>query len=233
MEIDIVIISWARDEALKQVTQTGLDSLFASAKKARFHVVVVESNPDIYWTEAPAPHTIQTLHLDSPFGYHKYLNAGRKLGTAPYVALCNSDLVYSPEWAETLVKCLEAQPASKKALSASPWCPISHGPTSGNRNRVYYGYRVRGEVAGWCIFQKREIYDLIGDLDERFTFWWCDNDYATELQTRGIGHILAPGAIVAHLDKGGTTTVTLDHEKRNEMTWGQEQVYWQKWGNQI
>ena len=45
--IDVVIISWAKNEELVQVTKDGLDSLFENDKGITYHVYIVESNKDI------------------------------------------------------------------------------------------------------------------------------------------------------------------------------------------
>jgi GT2 family glycosyltransferase len=227
-EVDIVIISWAKDSALKQVTQTGLDTLFASTKSLQFNVFVVESNPDVFWTESPSPHTIQTLHPKEEFGYHKFLNIGRRAGNAPYVALCNSDLSYEKEWAEKIIFALEKIPT---ALSASPWCPQTQGENTPHIGRIYPGYRIRIELAGWCILQKRKIYEKIGDLDERFKFWYCDNDYAMDLQSKGIPHILVPDSVVNHHEHVlGKTGETLSEQEKYEITMSQREIFLAKWG---
>ena len=37
------------------------------------------------------------------------------------------------------------------------------------------------EIAGWCIFVKREIFGIMGKLDENFTFTAADYDYGNIL----------------------------------------------------
>ena len=49
--VDVVIISWAKDDALLQVTKDGLDSLFKSEEDITFHAYIVESNLDINYDE--------------------------------------------------------------------------------------------------------------------------------------------------------------------------------------
>jgi GT2 family glycosyltransferase len=227
-EVDIVIISWAKDPALKQVTQTGLDTLFVSTESLQFNVIVVESNKEVSWDYAPAPHTIKTIHPEEEFGYHKFLNIGRKAGQAPYVALCNSDLSYEKDWAEKIISAIETFPT---IFSASPWCPQTQGDNTPHKNNIYSGYRVRGELAGWCIFQKREIYQKMGDLDERFTFWYCDNSYSIELQKYKIHHVLVPDSVVNHHEKNlGKTGETLDISEQKRITTEQHKIFTEVYG---
>ena len=74
--VDVVIISWAKDDALLQVTKDGLNSLFESDEVA-FHAYIVESNKDVRYEDMEEyqmkwMHSIQTIHTDLPFGYHRY-----------------------------------------------------------------------------------------------------------------------------------------------------------------
>lgn len=232
--VDVVIISWARNEELRQVTKRGLDSLFGSEpnEDVTFHAYVVESNPDVNYDEynqSYRRHTTTTIHPNQEFGYHKFLNIGRRAGKSSYVALCNSDLSYEKNWASNIIRVMELYP---QFLSASPWCPQTQGNNDQHINQVYQGFRVRGELAGWCIFQQRKIYDIIGELDERFSFWYCDNDYSLELQKNNIAHCLVPSSIVNHHEKNlGKTGETLSSEDQRKITVDQQSVFMEKWGN--
>jgi GT2 family glycosyltransferase len=73
--------------------------------------------------------------------------------------------------------------------------------------------------------------DLIGDLDERFTHWFSDNDYALTLYTKGIQHCLATHSIVEHHDKniGKTGPAVLNEDEMYNMTSGSQDIFTQKW----
>jgi GT2 family glycosyltransferase len=234
--VDVVIISWARNEELLQITKNGLDSLFESENDVTFHAYVVESNKDIRYEDMREyqmkwMHSIKTIHPEEEFGYHKYLNIGRRAGNSPYIVLCNSDLTYENNWASNIIKVMETLP---RFLSASPWCPQTQGSNQSNLENIFEGYRVRGELAGWCIFQQRKIYDKIGELDERFSFWYCDNDYSLELQKNGISHCLVPSSVVNHHEKNlGKTGETLTESDQRKITVEQEAVFMNKWRNFI
>jgi GT2 family glycosyltransferase len=234
--VDVVIISWAKNEELLQVTRTGLDSLFGSepAGDVTFHAYVVESNPDVNYDEynnSHRRHTTTTIHPNEEFGYHKYLNIGRRAGNSPYVVLCNSDLTYENYWASNIIRIMEQYP---QFMSASPWCPQTQNDNTPHLSTVFEGYRVRGEIAGWCIFQQRKIYDIIGELDERFKFWYCDNDYSMDLQVKGVKHCLVPMSVVNHHENQlGKTGDTLNQKERYDITYAQQKVFEEKWKNFI
>lgn len=232
--VDVVIVSWAKTEELRQVTIKAIDSLL-NDKSVNFHVYIVESNPDVnydYFND-PSFHwgsghlRTSTIHPTEPFGYHRYLNIGRRAGTSPYVALCNNDLTFESGWAEEIIRLMETYP---RFLSASPWCPQTQGSNSEFRDKIYEGYRVRGELAGWCIFQQRKIYDIIGELDDRFEFWYCDNDYSLELQKYGISHGLVCNSVVNHHENNlGKTGYSLSQEEQRKITIDQYKIFEEKW----
>lgn len=229
INVDVIIISWAKNDYLHKVTTDGLDSLIKSEDNIIFNTYIVESNHSINYDNynLNSPHTFKTIHPDTEFGYHKYLNIGRKAGKSDYVALCNSDLTYEKNWASNIINAMNYD---KDLLSTTPWCPQSHPIDHNHMNKIYYGYRVRYELGGWCIFQQRKIYDIIGDLDERFRFWYCDDDYGEELKKHKIKHALIGNSIVNHHDKGlGKTGETLDDKLKYEFTQAQQAVFNEKW----
>lgn len=232
--VDVVIISWAKDDALLQVTKDGLNSLFKSENNIAFRAYIVESNKDVRYEDMEEyqmkwMHSIHTIHTDLPFGYHRYLNLGRRAGSSPYVVLCNSDLTYENNWATEIIKVMEALPQFQ---SASPWCPQTQGSNEHNKGNVFEGYRVRGELAGWCIFQQRKIYDTINELDEQFEFWYCDNDYAKQLEIARISHGLVCNSIVNHHSENlGKTGKTLTSHEQEKITIGQSAIFTKKYSN--
>ena len=230
--VDVVIISWARNEELLRVTKEGLNTLFDSESDIAFHAYIVETNPEVNYDEYNQfkwMHSCTTIHPNTDFGYHKYLNIGRRAGKSPYVALCNSDLTYEKGWASEIIRVMETLP---RFLSASPWCPQTQGDNKTQKGNVYEGYRVRGELAGWCIFQQRKIYDKLIELDERFKFWYCDNDYSMELQKNSIAHCLVCDSVVNHHDKSlGKTGTTLSPQEQWSITEAQSKIFENKWKN--
>lgn len=226
-KVDVVIVSWAKTPELLEVTKRGLNSLFDSIiNNIAFHVYVVESNPEIVYEDMSDyqrkwMHSIKTIHPTESFGYNRYLNIGRRAGSSPYVALCNNDLTFEPGWAEEIIHLMETH---SRFLSASPWCPQTQGANTKVKNKIYEGYRVRGELAGWCIFQQRKIYDIIGDLNEGVDFWYSDNIYVDQLKLKRIAHGLVCNSVVNHHENNlGSTGKTLNDLQQKKIT--QDQLF--------
>ena len=234
VNVDVVIISWAKDEYLLDVTKRCLDSLFKSENSIVFHAYVVESNREVNYDEYNKSDGINSCTTvypeDEKYGYHKFLNFGRKKGNSPWVSLCNNDLVFEKEW---FTKILDAYDKNPEIVSFSPLCPKTQPmygiyPNMG----VIEGYEIRKQLSGWCIVHRRDIYDKIGDLDERFTHWFCDNDYSMELFSRGLKHALVTNSIVLHHENniGKTTEVVVEDQiTMYNMTSGSIGIFKEKW----
>ncbi len=226
INVDIVILSYAKDKSFEQITRTGIDSLLKSEDNINFHIYVVETNPDVNWDVQFLldDHTVTTVRAKQPFNYFKFANVAIKLGTSDYVAICNNDLTYEKNWASNIIS--EMQKYSD-ILSASPWCPQTQKDNSSHIGKIYLGCRVRVELAGWCIFQQRKIYDIIGEMNDDTDFWYGDDIYRDELTMREIKHALIPHSVVNHHDGnlGPSGTQLLDPKTMQEFTIGQREKY--------
>jgi GT2 family glycosyltransferase len=227
--IDIVILSYSANPALKKQTEECLKSLFDSEENSEeiFNVIILESQDGVVWEGYP---NTKTYIPPKPYGYHKFMNFGRKLGNSPYVCLCNNDLIFEKNWATEMLKAASELP---DVFSFSPLCPKTQPlygilPNSGN----HIGYQIRKEISGWCIFQRREIYEKIGDLDESFTHWFSDNDYSLSLYEKLIKHCLVSSSIVEHHDMniGKTGPAVFSEEEMEKSTSGSYHIFKEKWG---
>jgi len=205
-EVDVCIISYAKNEELLQTTRKGIESLLASEENIQFNIFVVESHNGIFYDEYP--HT-RTIHTDKLFNYNAYLNLAVKEGKAEYVVLCINDLTFEKRWASNIILQMKQH---VNLLSASPACPQVPISNVYLDTMCYYGYEIRKQLNGWCIFQQREIYTIIGELDEEVEFWFSDNIYADQLINNGIVHGLIRDSIVHHhennLGKTGSSVLT-------------------------
>jgi len=195
-EIDIIILSCAQSTSSKIITENCIDSLIISEnpRNIKFNIVVLESNKELSPFEYSGT---TTVYPDGDFGYNKFLNIGIEQTFSKYVCLCHNDLIFHPFWATEI---LEAFRQCADLSSASPICPLHH-PRLGFQlyKGIYTGYRSNYEMAGWCIFAKRDIFRIMGKLDENYKFWCVDNDYAHMLSALRLRHALVSASIVDHL----------------------------------
>jgi len=196
-EIDVIILSYAQNEELKMITEHCISSLMISEDemKVSFNVIVVESEKSL---EPFQYEKTETIYPEEEFGYHRYLNLGIASSSSKYICLCNNDVRFHPKWATELLKAFNRY---YDLSSASPFCSFHH-PKHGfvYNNGLYDGYRNRYEIAGWCIFLKRDLLRITGKLDENYQFWCADNDYANTLFALNIRHALVSSSVVDHLN---------------------------------
>jgi GT2 family glycosyltransferase len=222
--IDVIILSYAKSEALKQITEQAVASLVNSESTSRilFNIIVIESNYSLFPFNYEGT---KTVYPNEKFGYHKYMNIGIKLTQNPYICICNNDLLFHPNWATEILNAFDRNP---DISSASPICSIHH-PLNGIdiNSGLYIGYEVRKELTGWCLFFKRSILEKTGLLDEKFTFWYADNDYAATIEKHNIKHALVTTSIVDHLESKTLKTFELDEQMK--MTTKERFYFEYKW----
>ena len=224
--VDVIIISYAKDAQLRKTTENCVKSLISSEEKIAFNIFIIESNKSEEFINLSTIKNLKVIHPTVPFGYNRYLNIGLKLSSSEYVCLCNNDLIFSKNWATNLISAMSTDP---ELLSVSPYSTNPH-KTKFNLNiskKIEYGYNIRRYLAGWCIFQKRKIYEKIGQFDERFIFWYADNDYAETLKVKGIKHALVLNSVVEHIESKTLNSEEL--EKRRKLTHDQKKIFEQKW----
>ncbi|WP_316796710.1 glycosyltransferase family 2 protein [Pedobacter agri] len=227
MHIDIIFLSYAKNEHLKALTIQSIKTLLASedTTKIQFNILVIESN------KALEPYQFDnttTIYPNEEFGFNKYLNMGIRASSNRYVCLCNNDLIFHKNWASNILKALHKY---STIYSANPFCDkFNYDERIGyfKQNIILRSKNpeLNGGLTGWCIFVKREIFDIIGLLDEQFTFWYADNDYDLTLKKNNIEHALIMNSKVTHV---ACTSHDLLGSTLNEMTYGQYLKFQKKW----
>lgn len=202
VKIDILILSYAKNEKTNALTIQTIETLLASENPAeiRFNVLVIESNREL------KPYQFKkstTVYPDEAFGFHRYFNIGIRQTTAPYVCLCNNDLIFHKGWATEI---LRAMNNDMTLLSAHPSLPgfKRTDDFKGDDSQIdnYFGV-----LFGWCIFVKRELFNIIGPLDEKLEFWYSDQDYSNTLKKFGVKNNLIETSIVNHLGSGSWDSI--------------------------
>lgn len=226
IKVDIIILSYAKNAALQQMTRDGIESLFLSEDPAEiaFEVLVIESNKSLAPYQYPQT---RTIYPEVEFGFNRYLNIGIAQTANAYVCLCNNDLIFHQHWASEMIKAMTENPAIQ---SANPYCElfnyhesILNGPDVIFRHQTM---QINGVLTGWCIFVKRSVFETIGLLDEQFGFWYADNDYDFTLRKYRLGHALVKKSRVTHLVSQSHDTLA---DKKEEMTTGQKEKFEKKW----
>jgi GT2 family glycosyltransferase len=194
--VDIIILSYAKDEALKNTTLATIESLLTSEDSdlIKFNVVIIESNRILEPFQYP---NSQTIYPKAKFGFHKFLNIGISLTKNEMICFCNNDLFFHKGWCTAILEANKIDPAIK---SFNTFCPKFHYEKPEVKDKqINYGYANGIFFTGWCFLVKREIFNSIGLFDERFKFWFCDDDFRLTLQKYGLKNAFIRDAQVTHL----------------------------------
>jgi GT2 family glycosyltransferase len=228
INIDIIILSYAKNEHLQSLTQQTIDTLLASEDPnfVTFNVLVIESEKNLAPFQFSGSTTIYPIEK---FGFHKYLNIGIKKTSHQFICLCNNDLIFHKGWASEI---LNVHLLNNEILSFNPFCEIFHStlniPIEEKFVKANSYTMFNGILTGWCIFVKRDIFKKIGLLDETFIFWYADRDYGMSLLKHSIPHALVTSSKVTHI--GNASHGTIEKTKLNTFTIDQELYYRRKWG---
>lgn len=193
VKIDIIILSFAKTNDLKNITLNGLETLLASEppEEIEFNVLVIESNKGLNPYQYPGT---TTIYPDTGFGFNKYLNIGISATHNKYICLCNNDLVFHHNWAKKLLNFIDTR--HFESIVLSPFCETSHINFASHKDPIegYFGY-----FAGHCFFTTRKTLKAIGKLDEKINFWYADMDFINMMKKNNVPHYLVPESKVVHL----------------------------------
>lgn len=226
MVVDVIILSYAKDESYEKMNESCMKSLYDSSNEHKFQIYLIETNKHKKFNYDGCE-TCEVIQPDCDFNYNKFLNIGLSRCENDWVLISNNDTIYHKGFLEEMLK---ANQMDKNLLSMSPMDDGWHRHAIFNKNiPVHYGYRTSYEIAGWSILVKKEVIEKIGGFDEKFKFWYQDNDYAQTLQKYNIKHALITKSKVTHLLSKSHNLI--DPNKKFEMTDGMGINYNNKWLN--
>lgn len=226
MVIDVIILSYAKDESFEKMNENCMKSLYNSTDQHKFQIYMIETNKEKQF-KYDGCETCEVIQPDCDFNYNKFLNIGLSRCENDWILISNNDTIYHKGFLEEMLK---ANQMDKNLLSMSPMDDSWHRHVTLNKNiPVHYGYRTSYEIAGWSILVKREVINKIGGFDENFKFWYQDNDYAMTLEKNNIKHGLVTKSKVTHLLSKSHNLI--DSNKKYEMTSGLGNIFVNKWSS--
>lgn len=214
--VDVVVLSKASTEELRQMTQHTIDTCLAGAGDHTVNVVVLEQIAGIRYRDAI------TLHEPGEFAYNAFANRGIATGRAPWVMVANSDLEFHDGWLDALL-------AAKHDV-VSPACPRERRQSRATKNEK--GTENGKHFSGWCFMIARTLWEEIGGLDEDFRFWCADDSVIEQVKAAGVTPMLVPAAKVTHLISRtvGDRALATDPDDDGELTWAMVRRFEQKYG---
>lgn len=221
VDIDIIILSYAKSEYLKGLTIQTIDTLMASEDpdKIKFNVLVIESEKSLQ------PYQFEnstTIYPKEAFGFNKYLNIGTNATVNKYICLSNNDVIFHKGWATAMLDFIKN--LNTDVIVISPFCDKSHVNFKNETQPIKKNF---GYYAGYCFLTTRETLKIIGKLDEKISFWFADLDFIELMEKYDIPHYLLPASKVDHL--GAQATIQLSQLDRLKFTYYPYIYFQYKW----
>ena len=192
--VDVIILSLTKDDESYNKTQKCIDSYLKSSLINKIYVV--ESNKQ--FDKQYIGDKVEIIIPAEEFNYNKFYNIALQKCTGEFVMGPNNDLVIHDNCIEKLGEQFDYN------LEIQSLCPIDrkwskHTPMYlPTKNKIYFGYETSLHMFGCVFICRRSIFKQIGLLDERFFFFYQDNDYIMSLERLGILHGVSTGAEVSH-----------------------------------
>lgn len=226
-KIDVVILSLCNTDKNYQMNMDCINSLINSELNINFNIFILETNKNFSTRWSYPFDNVKVIFPEDDFNYNKYVNEGLKLTHSELICICNNDLIFQKNW---ITEIINFSNQHREVLSFSPFDPNSHQQRSALLETSYsIGYRVRTEVAGWCIVIKRKALNIFQTFDEDFDYYFQDNDYSYCLRKNNIRHALVGNSIVNHLENMTSNTVSeYNYSNRGKLD---ELKFIKKWGS--
>lgn len=225
--IDVIMTTCTADTFFYGLAQRSINTLRSSNPGIEFRVVVVESCPTAQENGFIFP-GCTVVQYKGDFNYNRALNIGVSHCTADYILQINNDVIFLDGSVKKLIEVMERVGMQ----SACPLEPNYHRRGVPDVDSVPYhrGNLVGKHLFGWCKCVRKRLLDKIGEYDERFLFYYQDNDYAAVIESHDVSHYLVTESHVAH--EFGPSMRTLLGDRKNECTVDSRYVFLDKWGRQ-
>lgn len=199
-KLSVIILSFALDDEVYQMNTRCLDSLFTSEQwtDGELEVLLIESNRDaIYQYDA----RVRIMIPEEKFGFHRFFNIGLDNTAGEFIAFCNNDIVFQPNWWTAIKRIKEQHP---KFMCFSPLdrsYPMMTEEEMPSTKDYYIGWENKRHFAAWCFVWERKLLDIIGKFDEVFDFYSADDDELMTLRKYAIPNVLVTDSEVKHLSQ--------------------------------
>lgn len=229
-KIDVIVLSLVVDDLSHQITKNCIDSYINHGKDLINKIYVVETNSKFDFNYSNDSR-IEQIFPEQEFNYNKFFNIALKKCQSEYIAGPNNDLIVEQDCLQKLVTILQK---NQKLGSVCPRIKNWHRHSTmyfPQKDKLYHGYETSLHVFGGFMLFRRNTFDIIGPLDERFYFFYQDNDYAMSIMQKGILHGIYTGATLFHISGGSNRIASRKFQYLQENMRHQGEIFANKWGN--
>jgi len=205
INIDVICLTNTNDKEFYELTKRTIDTLLLTNGDYRFNIKLIESNYNsTFIYDYP---NVDYIKLNQDFHYNRFLNIGLKYCTNDWVLIINNDLIFTEDWLNNIMIEHQLNPEIQSFSPFEPNFAEYHYPHLYKDGNVFFGYQTTVQLRGWCILVRREVFNIIGEFDERFNFWCQDDDYGLTLKKYNIKHALIKNSVVYHATSQSHTLI--------------------------
>ncbi len=220
------------------MTKDCLHSIYNENKNLKFEVIIVDNGSDdgtSKWLmeEKNKYSNLKIFTLDKNIGFGPAVNLGIQRSKGEFIVILNNDTLVSPDWLENLLTVVKIDPSvgivspvtnsaggspqmdiQTKNLPPDPVEIAQYAKSIVNRTEVYYE---PNRLIFFCVLIRRELFDLIGYLDESYEKGnFEDDDYCLRARMAGYRLAIAKNSFVYHY---GSATFKFKANKISHDKW--------------
>jgi GT2 family glycosyltransferase len=235
MDVDVIILSNTTTNELFDILKQTVDSIHDSEPEHKFNVIVVESCKEVssLFTHKLSEIRAKFLIPQVPkFNYNLYLNIGLRECKNDLVLITNNDVIYYKGWFTAIAKQFEIDP---ELMSVSPIDRKWHRHTESifsSLKELHIGTRTSYEFTGWSFIIRRKLFNILGGFDERFAFYYQDNDWVEMYNSYNVKHGLCTSSHIHHLLSKSHGTIKAEDRNLCSMDF-QHAIFKEKWNTRF
>ena len=205
MDLSIVFLSRVNNDASITMLVNAITSCIETTLDYKVEIIVVESGDLDKAQQIVENKAILIPYNFSDFNFHRALNLGLENANGRLICFSNNDVVFYKDW----FKHVDQSMILHGLDLASPVDPKDDKLWMMDKGAKTFieGYQIQKHFKGWCFIAHKRVFNVIKKFDERFDFYFADNDFITQVEFSGFKHAAVLSSKVHHLAKDSISDV--------------------------